>query len=169
MIKANGNQSESKDLDIEEYVLRGAVPKTLSDVASDTRSETAEERRLIQQLSRDDFDEDYLLQKISMLQLRLEEAQKAIETERDEKATLSKSVEKVSLEIQEVRAKCEELRAAKQEAVRELLTLQEQHHAEVRILNNSLHEETAAREALERRLCELRSELERLQAENASE
>lgn len=56
-----------------------------------------------------------------------------------------------------------------QEAVRELLTLQESHRAEMRIINNSLAEEVASRENLERRLGELRTELERLQAENASE
>lgn len=65
--------------------------------------------------------------------------------------------------------KCEELRGHKQDAVRELLTLQEQHRAELRISHNSLLEETNARESLERRLCELRAELERLQAENAAE
>lgn len=65
----------------------------------------------------------------------------------------------MALELQELRDKHEELRAAKQEAVRELLTLQEQHRAEVRILNNSLQEEVMSRENLERRLCELRTEV----------
>ncbi|XP_055844214.1 coiled-coil domain-containing protein 102A isoform X2 [Episyrphus balteatus] len=155
-----------KDVDIEEYVLQGAVPKNLNELLDE---ETAEEKRLIQQLSKDDFDEEYLLQKISMLQLRLDEAQKTIQVEREEKHMLHKNIEKVSIEIQEIRDKHEELRSAKQEAVRELLTLQEQHRAEVRILNNSIQEEVSARENLERRLCELRTELERLQAENASE
>uniref|UniRef100_A0A1B0FGI4 Coiled-coil domain-containing protein 102A n=1 Tax=Glossina morsitans morsitans TaxID=37546 RepID=A0A1B0FGI4_GLOMM len=156
---------EIKDLDIEEFVLKGAVSKAITDIDE----VTAEEKRLIQQLSKDDFDEDYLLQKISMLQLRLDEAQKTVNAERDEKHILHKNIEKLTLEIQEVRERQEELRAAKQEAVRELLTLQEQHRAEMRIINNSLQEETASRENLERRLGELRSELERLQAENASE
>lgn len=44
---------------------------------------SAEEKRLIQQLSKDEFDEDYLLQKISMLQLRLDEAQKTVQAERE--------------------------------------------------------------------------------------
>ncbi|XP_055913896.1 coiled-coil domain-containing protein 102A isoform X2 [Eupeodes corollae] len=157
--------NDIKDVDIEEYVLQGAVPKNLNELLE----ETAEEKRLIQQLSKDDFDEEYLLQKISMLQLRLDEAQKTIQVEREEKHMLHKNIEKVSVEIQEIRDKHEELRSAKQEAVRELLTLQEQHRAEVRILNNSIQEEVSARENLERRLCELRTELERLQAENASE
>ena len=43
----------------------------------------AEEKRLLQQLSKDDFDEDYLLQKISMLQLRLDEAKKTVQIERE--------------------------------------------------------------------------------------
>ncbi|XP_037909207.1 coiled-coil domain-containing protein 102A isoform X2 [Hermetia illucens] len=167
--KGAGDSSQSKDLDIEEYVLQGAVPKNVSELYDDKDEVSAEEKRLIQQLSKDDFDEEYLLQKISMLQLRLDEAQKTLQAERDEKTSLHKNIEKVALELQELRDKHEELRAAKQEAVRELLTLQEQHRAEVRILNNSLQEEVMSRENLERRLCELRTELERLQAENASE
>lgn len=49
----------------------------------DERCSSAEERRLIQQLSKDDFDEEYLLQKISMLQLRLDENQKSLQLERE--------------------------------------------------------------------------------------
>lgn len=119
----------------------------------------AEERRLIQQLSKDDYDEDYLLQKVSMLQLRLDEAHKTIQIEREEKISLHKNFDKLRSDIQDMREKCEELRAAKQDAVRELLTLQEQHRAELRITNNSLQEETIARESLERRLCDLRAEV----------
>ncbi|XP_033236381.1 coiled-coil domain-containing protein 102A isoform X1 [Drosophila pseudoobscura] len=158
--------NDVKDLDIEEFAMKGAMPKHLTDL---DEAAAAEEKRLIQQLSKDDFDEDYLLQKISMLQLRLDEAQKTLQAERDEKHELHKSIEKLTLEIQDVRGRHEEMRSAKQEAVRELLTLQEQHRAEMRIVNNSLQEEIAARENLERRLTELRTELEHLQAENASE
>ncbi|KAH8329229.1 hypothetical protein KR074_006017, partial [Drosophila pseudoananassae] len=157
---------EAKDQDIEEFALKGAMPKHLTEL---DEAAAAEEKRLIQQLSKDDFDEDYLTQKISMLQLRLDEAQKTLQAERDEKLELHKSIEKLTLEIQDVRGRQEEMRSAKQEAVRELLTLQEQHRAEMRIVNNSLQEEIAARENLERRLTELRTELEHLQAENASE
>lgn len=53
--------------------------------------------------------------------------------------------------------------------MRELLTLQEQQRAELRIINNALHEEQQSRESLERRLSDMRGELERLQAENAAE
>lgn len=52
-------------------------------IYSDERCSSAEERRLIQQLSKDNFDEEYLLQKISMLQLRLDENQKSLQLERE--------------------------------------------------------------------------------------
>jgi coiled-coil domain-containing protein 102 len=76
-----------------------------------------------------------------------------------EKKVLHKNIERIHYELQQVHDKCEEMRSAKQEAVRELLTLQEQHRAELRITTNCLQEEMAARETLERRLCELRTEV----------
>jgi coiled-coil domain-containing protein 102A len=84
-----------------------------------------------------------------------------------EKHQLIKSLEKMRHDLEESRNKCEELRSARQDAVRELLTIQETHRAEMRITSNALQEETNARESLERRLSELRTELERLQAENS--
>lgn len=43
---------------------------------------TTEEKLLLQQLSKGDYDGEYLLKKISMLQLHLDEAQKIIQAER---------------------------------------------------------------------------------------
>lgn len=70
-----------------------------------------------------------------------------------------KTIENLTTELEDIKEKYEEIRSAKQEAVRELLTLQEQHKAELRILTNSQMEEANAREHLERKLCELRSEV----------
>lgn len=86
-----------------------------------------------------------------------------------EKKHLIKSLDKTRQEMEDCKNKCEDLRSARQEAVRELLTMQETHHAEMRIMNHSLQEEINARESLERRLSEMRAELERLQSENACE
>lgn len=80
-----------------------------------------------------------------------------------------KSLDKSRQEMEDCKNKCEDLRSARQEAVRELLTMQETHHAELRIMNHSLQEEINARESLERRLSEMRTELERMQSENACE
>lgn len=170
IIKNTADHSDAKDLDIEEYVLQGAVPKhNASHYKNNEEERMAEERQLIMQLSKDDYDEEYLLQKISLLQNNLDESHKKIQIEHDEKHALQRTLEKMTKDLKEASDKCEELRLAKQDAVRELLTLQEQHRAELRIVNNTLQEETNARENLERRLCELRGELERLQAENAAE
>lgn len=73
------------------------------------------------------------------------------------------------MEMEDSKIKCDDLRSARQEAVRELLTMQETHHAELRIMNHSLQEEISGRESLERRISEMRTELERLQSENACE
>lgn len=75
----------------------------------------------------------------------------------------------MQLELQEMRDKCEDLRSARQEAVRELLQLQDQHRDELRLVQADLQDEASSREGMDRRLADLRTELERLQAENAAE
>lgn len=71
--------------DIEEYILQGAVPKHVIDSlrSEEDRRNSAEERRLIQQLSKDEYDEDHLMQQVSMLQLKLDESRKNTQTERE--------------------------------------------------------------------------------------
>lgn len=76
-----------------------------------------------------------------------------------ERAATQKAAERIAHELQDARDACEEMRGAKQDAVRELLTLQEQQRAELRIINNALLEETQTRENLERRLNDLRTEV----------
>lgn len=56
---------------------------TYYDIFVEDRRNSAEERRLIQQLSKDEFDEEYLLQQISMMQLKLDESRKNMQTERE--------------------------------------------------------------------------------------
>lgn len=55
-----------------------------------------------------------------------------------EKTQLHRTMEQIQSELQEVKDKCEDLRAARQEAVRELLTLQDQHRDEVRLIQADL-------------------------------
>lgn len=68
-------------LDIEEYVLQGAMPK---DIKSSSDADF-EEKKLIKKLASEDADDDndYLTQKIKMLQLRLDDAHKAINSEKE--------------------------------------------------------------------------------------
>lgn len=71
--------------DIEEYILQGAVPKLVVDTlrSEEDRRNSAEERRLIQQLSKDEYDADQLMQQLSMLELELDESRKSTQVERE--------------------------------------------------------------------------------------
>lgn len=77
------NESNSESKIIEEYVMQGAMPKDIKSSITDM-----DEKQLIQKLklskSEDtEDDSEYLIQKAMMLQLRLEDAQKAISCEKE--------------------------------------------------------------------------------------
>lgn len=105
------------------------------------------------------FDDENALQKLSMLQLRLDEATKTIQAERDEKANLHKTIERLHSELQEAKEKCEDLKLAKQETVRELLTLQDKHRDTIQQIQSDLQDETSSRESVDRRMADLRAEV----------
>ncbi|XP_025829143.1 coiled-coil domain-containing protein 102A-like isoform X2 [Agrilus planipennis] len=152
-----------KDSCIEEYILQGAVPKYISEPKED---EVTDFDNLPNKAcdEKDDNEEDCWSQKVSMLQLKLEETTKTLQVEREEKSQLLRNVEKLSNELQEMKEKCEELRQSRQDAVRELLSLQDQHQEEIILIKADLQEEAASRGGMDRRINDLRSE-----AENASE
>ncbi|XP_063910289.1 coiled-coil domain-containing protein 102A isoform X2 [Zophobas morio] len=160
---------------IEDYILQGAVPRYVTELKDSLEEKTDSELLNGVQKSekssthRDDFDEDYVIQKLSMLQLRLEEATKTLQVEREEKSQLHRVIDKLTVELQEVKDKCDELREARQEAARDLLSLQDQHQEEIRLIRADLQDEANSREGMDKRLNDLRAELERLQAENAAE
>lgn len=114
-------------------------------------------------------DVEYLQQKLTHLKLRLDEATKTIQAEREEKGSLHRNTESLQLELLELRSRVEELKCTRQEAERQLLILQEQYRQQVNCLEQDQREDANTRETLDRRLADLRSELERLQAENAAE
>lgn len=163
-LSENESNSESK---LNEEFAQGTSGKDSKNISLEIDDKQLKKLKISKSEDTED-DSEYLIQKTKMLQLRLEDAQKAIISEKEEKIQLMKSMDKMRHDLDECRSKCEELRSARQEAVRELLTIQETHRAELRIITNSLQEETASRESVERRLGELRGELERLQSENAS-
>jgi coiled-coil domain-containing protein 102 len=86
---------EDKDLIVEEYVLQGAVPKHAierfsSDMSKESFDGDAEQDGKVEETqdSCDNDDElsgdlEYLHQKMSMLQLRLDESQKLLQAERE--------------------------------------------------------------------------------------
>lgn len=80
----NENSSESNGkLDIEEYVLQGAMPKDIKLNEADIEEKQMQKLKISTKSEEADDDTDYLTQKIKMLQLRLEDAQKAIHAEKE--------------------------------------------------------------------------------------
>ena len=68
-------------------------------------------------------------------------------------------IDKLTVELQEVKDKCDELREARQEAARDLLSLQDQHQEEIRLIRADLQDEANSREGMDKRLNDLRAEV----------
>ncbi|XP_035217089.1 coiled-coil domain-containing protein 102A-like isoform X3 [Stegodyphus dumicola] len=108
-------------------------------------------------------------QKLAMLQLRLDEATKTIIAERQEKNKLMKSIEKLQTEYNQIRMKYDDLKKSKQDTLKELSQIKAEHQDEIDNMRLDLEDEANNRTTLDQRLAELRTELERLQGENAAE
>nr|XP_033798270.1 coiled-coil domain-containing protein 102A [Geotrypetes seraphini] len=107
--------------------------------------------------------------KMTALKLRLDESQKVLLKEREDKMTLSKNIEKLEAEIGQWKLKYEELNKSKQEVLKQLNILKEVHQDELGRISEDLEDELGARSSMDKKIAELRAEMERLQAENAAE
>ncbi|CAL1293703.1 unnamed protein product [Larinioides sclopetarius] len=108
-------------------------------------------------------------QKLAMLQLRLDEASKTIIAERQEKNKLMKNIDKLQTEYNQLRMKYEDMKKSKQDIMKELSQIKAEHQDEIDNMRLDLEDEANNRSNLDQRVAELRSELERLQSENAAE
>lgn len=107
--------------------------------------------------------------RVNVLQLRLDESQKVLLKEREDKLALSKSIERLEAELSQWKLKYEELSKSKQEALKQLNLLKEMHQDELGRISEDLEDELGARSNMDKKLAELRAEMERLQVENAAE
>ncbi|KAM7011097.1 coiled-coil domain-containing protein 102A isoform 2-T2 [Passerculus sandwichensis] len=107
--------------------------------------------------------------KVTALKLRLDESQKVLLKEREDKLALSKNIEKLEGELSQWKIKYEELNKSKQEVMKQLNILKEIHQDELGRISEDLEDELGARSSMDKKLAELRAEMERLQAENAAE
>ncbi|KAL5022016.1 hypothetical protein ScPMuIL_001171 [Solemya velum] len=107
--------------------------------------------------------------KLVLLEMKLAESQKSTLAERDEKYQLMKSLEKLREDMNSVKTKYEDMKRTKHEALVDLNKIRSDHKEEVSRVVMELEEETMNRTAMDRRLGEVRRELERLQRENADE
>lgn len=60
-----------------------------------------------------------------------------------------------------MRDKCDELREARQDAMREILLLQDEHQKEILLVKADLQDETNSREGMDKRLNDLRAEVKK--------
>ncbi|KAG9474727.1 hypothetical protein GDO78_003278 [Eleutherodactylus coqui] len=107
--------------------------------------------------------------RINALKLRMDESQKLLLKEREDKMILSKNIEKMEAEISQWKMKCEELSKSRQEAVTQVTLLRERHQDELGRISEDLQDELGVRSSMDKKLAELRAEMEGLQAENAEE
>ncbi|TRY65882.1 hypothetical protein DNTS_025340 [Danionella cerebrum] len=114
-----------------------------------------------------DLEED--TNKLTALQLRVDESQKVLLKEREDKHALSKNIEKLETDLSQWKLKYEELNKSKQEALKQLNLLKEVHQDELGRMTEDLEDEQGARTSMDKKLAELRTEMERLQVENTAE
>ncbi|XP_067837544.1 coiled-coil domain-containing protein 102A-like isoform X2 [Heptranchias perlo] len=103
------------------------------------------------------------------LQFRLDESQKILQKEREDKATLGRQIEKLEADLSQWKVKYEDLSKSKQEILKQLTLLRDAHQNELGRISEDLEDEVGARSNMDRKLTDLRTELERLQAENTAE
>ncbi|CAM9453467.1 unnamed protein product [Bubo scandiacus] len=98
--------------------------------------------------------------KVTALKLRLDECQKVLLKEREDKLALSKSIEKLEGELSQWKIKYEELNKNKQEVMKQLNILKEIHQDELGRISEDLEDELGARSSMDKKLAELRAEAE---------
>lgn len=81
---------------------------------------------------------------------------------------MHRTLERIETELAESREKCEDLRVSRQEAVRELLQLQDQHQDTVALIQADLMDEASSREGMDRRLADLRAQASTCHVINSS-
>ncbi|XP_077993363.1 coiled-coil domain-containing protein 102A-like isoform X1 [Glandiceps talaboti] len=135
----------------------------------DNSSITGTERRRKHAKQLPSPEAELAVQKMQMLEMKLEEATKTIQAERDSKDVLHKEMEKLQSEVTSMKNKHEELKKSKQETLKELSMLKSEHEVTLGRITSDLEDEASTRSNMDRRLAEMRKELERLQAENAAE
>ncbi|KAM6064575.1 coiled-coil domain-containing protein 102A isoform 2-T2 [Theristicus caerulescens] len=96
--------------------------------------------------------------KVTALKLRLDESQKVLLKEREDKLALSKNIEKLEGELSQWKIKYEELNKNKQEVMKQLNILKEIHQDELGRISEDLEDELGARSSMDKKLTELRAE-----------
>ncbi|KAM9409013.1 coiled-coil domain-containing protein 102A [Pholidichthys leucotaenia] len=163
---------QQKDLELLESILRSRAPAPDHQESWDGRSgprSSSAARERSRQLWEDMSTTEEDSTRVNALQLRLDESQKVLMKEREDKLSLSKKMERLEAEVSQWKLKYEELNKNKQEVLKQLNLLKEIHQDELGRISEDLEDELGARTSMDKKLAELRAEMERLQVENAAE
>lgn len=163
--------SKNKDLDFMEVILKNeqesSEPWDKHTAQSMRTTFSRQERNRILWEEVSILEEDTT--KVTALQLRLDESHKTLQKEREDKNALGKNIENLEADISQWKMKYEELSKSKKEVLKQLNMLKELHQDELGRISEDLEDEQGARTTMDKKLAELRAEMERLQAENTSE
>ncbi|XP_043544409.1 coiled-coil domain-containing protein 102A-like isoform X1 [Chiloscyllium plagiosum] len=165
--------SPNKGFDIIETILkekphgRGQGLESSATLSLCNSTICAEKAKLLLEDGLQPFESDSM--KAIALQFRLDESQKILQREREDKATLERQIEKLEADICQWKDKYEDLNKSKQEILKQLTFLRDAHQNELGRISEDLEDEVGARSNMDRKLADLRTELERLQAENTAE
>ncbi|XP_062933500.1 coiled-coil domain-containing protein 102B isoform X2 [Cynocephalus volans] len=106
---------------------------------------------------------------IAALQVHLDEFQKILWKEREMRTALEKEIERLESALSLWKWKYEELKESKPKNVKELNIPHGHHENEMKGISGDIKEEFTSQNSTDRVICELRTELEKLQAENTLE
>ncbi|XP_062911264.1 coiled-coil domain-containing protein 102A-like isoform X1 [Mobula hypostoma] len=157
--------SPKKDIDIIDNILRekqdgGGQSLETSTICSERPKHLLED-------TMQPFEDDSI--KTMALQFRLDESQKILQKEREDKAALGRQIEKLEADLSQWKIKYEDVSKSKQEVLKQLTLLRDAHQNELGRISEDLEDEVGARSNMDRKLADLRAELERLQVENTAE
>ncbi|XP_043832121.1 coiled-coil domain-containing protein 102B [Dromiciops gliroides] len=106
---------------------------------------------------------------ISTLKFHLDESQKTLRKEREMRSSLEKEVELLESALSLWKCKYEEMKESKERSINQFNMFHDLHENEVEKISEDRKDEVNCQTSKDRLICELRAELERLQAENTSE
>ncbi|KAK3086168.1 hypothetical protein FSP39_014623 [Pinctada imbricata] len=118
---------------------------------------------------REEIEDNLAEEKAALYELKLDEAQKTLMAERGDKTTLTKSIERLQLELASVKSKYEDIKRSKQDVILEITKVKEDHKEDILRLKKDLEDEMCNKSNVDKKLGEVRRELEKLQRENADE
>lgn len=112
---------------------------------------------------------DIILEELVALKQKLEESQKTTLSEKEEKIRMKQALEAANAELTTLTGQYEDLKKSRQDAIQEITKLKQWKKDRMDQMASDLEDEATGGSDIDKRLADLRKELERLQAENAQE